>query len=166
MQKHKVGVVGCGYVGTAVSTGLQNVAEVREHDKYIDTARLHSVITNSDIIFLCLPTPMKEDGSCDISIIEEVSKYPNALDAIREYIANAWDADADKLEITIDDNLIKIEDWGTGISNFKVFWGVADQHKSAIEFTTKYGRKPIGRKGLGKLSFAMLGNNISVDLAI
>ena len=34
-------------------------------------------------------------------IIQEISKYPNALDSIREYVANAWDADADRLEITI-----------------------------------------------------------------
>ena len=97
------------------------------------------------------------------SVIEEVSKYPNALDAIREYIANGWDADADRLDITINDNSLRIEDWGTGIANFKVFWGVADQHKSSIELTPKYKRKPIGRKGLGKLSFVMLGNKITVE---
>jgi HSP90 family molecular chaperone len=97
------------------------------------------------------------------SVIEEVSKYPNALDAIREYIANAWDADADRLEITVNDNSLRIEDWGTGIANFDLFWGVADQHKAAIELTPKFGRKPIGRKGLGKLSFAMLGNKITVE---
>ena len=97
------------------------------------------------------------------SVIEEVSKYPNALDSIREYVANSWDADADRLEITLGDNYLKIEDWGTGVSNFKLFWGVADQHKSGIVLTPKYKRKPIGRKGLGKLSYMMLGNKISVE---
>ena len=72
-MEHKVGIVGCGFVGTAVSTGLQVVAEIREHDKYKDTESLHSVVTNSDFIFLCLPTPMNEDGSCDTSIIEDVA---------------------------------------------------------------------------------------------
>jgi len=97
------------------------------------------------------------------SIIEEVSKYPNALDSIREYVANAWDADADRLDITLGDNFLKIEDWGTGISNFKVFWGVANQHKSEIVLTPKFKRKPIGRKGLGKLSFMMLGKKMDVE---
>jgi len=97
------------------------------------------------------------------SVIEEVSKYPNALDAVREYIANGWDADADRMEITVSKEFIKIEDWGTGISNFELFWGVADQHKSEIEYTAKFKRKPIGRKGLGKLSFTMLGKNIGVE---
>ena len=97
------------------------------------------------------------------SVIQEISKYPNALDSIREYVANAWDADADRLEITLADNYLKIEDWGTGISSFKLFWGVADQHKSGIVLTPKFKRKPIGRKGLGKLSYMMLGNKISVE---
>jgi len=63
------------------------------------------------------------------SIIQEISKYPNVYDSVREYVANAWDADADRLEITIADNYLKIEDWGTGIANFELFWGIADQHK-------------------------------------
>ena len=67
---HNVGIIGCGFVGTAVSTCLQNIAEVREHDKYKDTESLDSVVSNSDIIFICLPTPMAEDGSCDTSIVE------------------------------------------------------------------------------------------------
>jgi len=97
------------------------------------------------------------------SIIQEVSKYPKALDAVREYVCNGWDADADRLDITISEEFLRVEDWGTGISNFGVFWGVADQHKAEIEFTPKYKRKPIGRKGLGKLSFSMLGNSIDVE---
>ena len=97
------------------------------------------------------------------SVIEEVSKYPNVLDSIREYVANAWDADSERLEITVKDNSLCIEDWGSGITNFKVFWGVADQHKVAIELTPRFRRKLIGRKGLGKLSFMMIGNKISVE---
>jgi len=97
------------------------------------------------------------------SIIEEVAKYPNALDSIREYVCNGWDADAERLEITINANDLKIEDWGSGISNWSLFWGVADQHKSDVKQTTKLKRKPIGRKGLGKLSYSMLGEGISVE---
>jgi len=96
-------------------------------------------------------------------IIQEISKYPNALDSIREYVANAWDADADRLEITIADNFLRIEDWGTGIANFELFWGIADQHKLDIELTSKFKRKPIGRKGMGKLSYMMLAEKILVE---
>jgi len=97
------------------------------------------------------------------AVIEEVSMYSNALDAIREYVCNGWDADAERIEITLTKKFLRIEDWGTGITNFTRFWAVADQHKSEIESTPKYKRKPIGRKGLGKLSFSMLGNDFSVE---
>lgn len=73
---HKIGVIGCGFVGTAVSTGFQTIlgdkVEVREYDKYKDTESLATVVEESDILFLCLPTPMNDDGSCDISIIQKV----------------------------------------------------------------------------------------------
>ena len=118
---------------------------------------------DSDMSSMVNGQPYSDDIVIHSSVIEEVSKYPNALDALREYIANGWDADAERLEIEIRDNLIRIEDWGSGISSFKLFWGVADQHKSMIDLTPKFKRKPIGRKGLGKLSFAMLGDDISVE---
>ena len=107
--------------------------------------------------------PYADDIVIHSSVIEEISKYPNVLDSIREYVANAWDADSERLEITVRDESLRIEDWGTGITNFEVFWGVADQHKAAVELTPRFRRKPIGRKGLGKLSFMMLGNKISVE---
>ena len=97
------------------------------------------------------------------TILEEVAKYPHVLDSIREYVCNGWDADAERLEITIDANNLKIEDWGSGISNWSLFWGVADQHKSEVQQTTRFKRKPIGRKGLGKLSYSMIGKKISVE---
>jgi nucleotide sugar dehydrogenase len=72
---HKVGVVGVGFVGTAVSTGLEAVLgediEIREYDKFKDSESLDSVVNNSDIVFICLPTPMNEDGSCNTSIVED-----------------------------------------------------------------------------------------------
>lgn len=79
MCEYKIGIVGLGFVGTAVEEGLQSIADIRVHDKYKDTESLRSVVDNSDILFLCLPTPMKEDRSCDISIIEEVIHDINLL---------------------------------------------------------------------------------------
>jgi UDPglucose 6-dehydrogenase len=69
---HKVGIIGLGFVGTAVETGLQSVAEIRSYDKFKDTENLDSVVNNSDIIFVCVPTPMEDSGHCDTSIVEEV----------------------------------------------------------------------------------------------
>ena len=33
---------------------------------------LQELVTKSDVIFVCVPTPMNGDGSCNISIVEEV----------------------------------------------------------------------------------------------
>jgi UDPglucose 6-dehydrogenase len=82
-MQHRVGVIGVGFVGTAVSVGLETVlgdaVEIREYDKYKDTESIDSVVNNSDIVFICLPTPMNEDGSCDASIVmggvREVAAY-------------------------------------------------------------------------------------------
>ena len=76
VPNYKIGVIGTGFVGSAVSAGLQSIlgndVDIREHDKYKNSESLESVISNSNITFLCLPTPMAEDGSCDLSIIESV----------------------------------------------------------------------------------------------
>jgi UDPglucose 6-dehydrogenase len=62
--------------GNAVSFGFSNVlgssVDIREYDKYKDTESLEDVVFNSDILFVCLPTPMKTSGACDTSIIDSV----------------------------------------------------------------------------------------------
>jgi UDPglucose 6-dehydrogenase len=76
---HKVGIIGHGFVGLACETGLQNVSEVRIHDKYKPSESLEAVVNNSNILFICVPTPMKEDGSCDTSIVEQVARDINKV---------------------------------------------------------------------------------------
>ena len=66
-----IGVVGIGIVGEAVAFGLSSIGhEVVEHDIRFDT-KLEDVL-GCDIVYLCVPTPSKEDGGCDTSIIEQV----------------------------------------------------------------------------------------------
>ena len=68
-----VGIVGQGFVGSAIREGLKNYHNVIAYD--IDPARsmavsLDQVVHNSEIIFVCLPTPMRNSGECDIRILE------------------------------------------------------------------------------------------------
>lgn len=80
---YKIACVGCGFVGSAVSAGfnllLGDKVDIREYDKYKDTESLETVVNHSDILFIALPTPMNEDGSCDISIIESVIEEVNSI---------------------------------------------------------------------------------------
>lgn len=73
---HRVGCLGIGFVGSAISAGLSCVlkdkVEIREYDKYKDTESLESVVNHSDILFVAVPTPMLESGACDSSIVSSV----------------------------------------------------------------------------------------------
>ena len=77
MKKLKVGVIGNGFVGEAISFAFSSVFEIFVYDinplKTIDD--LESV-HNCDFVFICVPTPMFEDGSQDLSYVE--STFENA----------------------------------------------------------------------------------------
>src|SRR3990167_6585799 len=79
---HKLGVLGVGYVGSAVSECfellLQDKVEIREYDKFKPTESLETVVNHSNVLFVCVPTPMREDGSCDTTIVESVVEELNA----------------------------------------------------------------------------------------
>ena len=72
MTKLKLGIIGHGFVGKATDFGFNKNIE-----KYIVDPKLGTNIQDledfkPDIIFICVPTPMSDDGSQDSSIIEKV----------------------------------------------------------------------------------------------
>ena len=75
----KIGIVGQGYVGTAVKTVFEKHYEINTFDLNgnCNCKTLHELVNTSDIIFVCVPTPMKKDGSCEINIVETVIKDIN-----------------------------------------------------------------------------------------
>lgn len=87
----KIGIIGYGFVGQAVANGFQTSSGGKDtiiwYDKYKDGASLEDTIKNSEFIFVCLPTPMKEDESgIDLSIFEDmipqITKYTDNTDKI------------------------------------------------------------------------------------
>jgi len=74
-----IGIVGQGYVGTAVKSVFEKHYKVNTFDLNGNCSckTLHELVNNSDVIFVCVPTPMKKDGSCDTSIVENVVKDIN-----------------------------------------------------------------------------------------
>ena len=76
----KIGIIGQGFVGTAVKEGMSSYYDINTYDKNpkLRTCEtLHELVNTNDFIFVCVPTPMKKDGSCDISIVEGVVKDIN-----------------------------------------------------------------------------------------
>ena len=83
----KIGIIGQGFVGSAVKEKLRLNFEVHAYDKYNEhnckvygpdlkngthETSVDSLVKNCDIIFICVPTPMYEDGECDTRIVESV----------------------------------------------------------------------------------------------
>tara|TARA_R110001592_G_scaffold10504_6_gene54352 strand:- start:87 stop:917 length:831 start_codon:yes stop_codon:yes gene_type:complete len=69
-----IGIIGQGFVGTAVNEGLAKHFKIETYDIVKDStcASLKELYDKSNIIFLCLPTPMEKDGKCHLGIIEPV----------------------------------------------------------------------------------------------
>lgn len=68
-----VGVVGHGYVGKAVEHFFGSMCKVLVHDKAKpELSGITEVVEKSEVIFVCVPTPMRKDGSCYTGIVEEV----------------------------------------------------------------------------------------------
>ena len=70
----KIGIVGQGYVGTAVKTVFEKHYKCNTFDikQECNCDTLQELVTKSEVIFVCVPTPMNKDGSCDITIVQSV----------------------------------------------------------------------------------------------
>jgi len=72
INKFRIGIVGHGFVGKAVDYGFEHpdVKKFLVDPKY-DTTIDDLVEFNPNIVFVCTPTPMGEDGSVDSSATED-----------------------------------------------------------------------------------------------
>ena len=93
--------------------------------------------------------------------------YSNTPAVLAEVIANSWDADARNVDVQFDfeNKTIKIVDDGHGMSvadiNEKYLY-VGYQKRSGNCLSTLGGRRPMGRKGIGKLSLFSIADKYSV----
>ena len=85
-----VGIIGMGYVGSALKEGFKKYHKIETFDiqSSLSTCKTEEdLVSKADIIFLCLPTPMKKSGVCDISIVEgTISKLDKIIDIKSEKI--------------------------------------------------------------------------------
>ena len=91
ISKH-IGIIGSGFVGSAVRYGFSpNVgvdARVRVYDKNPSksTHSLNDVVIESDIIFLSVPTPSNKDGTINVDIVDgalnDINVYSTSVDNI------------------------------------------------------------------------------------
>lgn len=73
----KIGIVGLGYVGNAVRFSYQkNASHIKLIEIDIDPSKnchgTYQELKDADVVFVCVPSPPKEDGSCDSGPLESV----------------------------------------------------------------------------------------------
>jgi len=76
MNIKRVGIIGQGFVGTALKEAFSPHYEVLTYDKFRDDLSTHKsaadISHKCEAIFVCVPTPMNPDGSCSTSIVDSV----------------------------------------------------------------------------------------------
>ena len=73
-----VGIVGLGIVGKAVADGMKElgnevyVNDIRPIPEGYTPITTYDMVNLCEVIFICVPTPQREDGGCDLSTIYQV----------------------------------------------------------------------------------------------
>jgi UDPglucose 6-dehydrogenase len=79
----KIGIIGQGFVGSAVREGMKNHYDIKAYDKdptkFSNVSGIEDIVKLCNIIFVCVPTPMRKTGECDLNIlhkaIQEINDY-------------------------------------------------------------------------------------------
>ena len=81
----KIGIIGKGFVGTAVAHGFSDQTGYSAQIKIYDTNPIRSsnsldeTVNDSEFIFLSVPTPASINGVIDLSIVDNVLKQINEI---------------------------------------------------------------------------------------
>ena len=75
MKIKKIGIVGLGYVGTAIYDFFKDHYEVIFLDPEKENSSSKEEINTCDLGVVCVPTPIAEDKSCDLSLVEETVNW-------------------------------------------------------------------------------------------
>ena len=90
-KKLKLGIIGHGFVGKATDWGFDRNIEKFIVDPLLETTISDLKNFSPEIVFICVPTPMSNDGSQDSSIIESVvnelsDKCPQTIKVVKSTV--------------------------------------------------------------------------------
>jgi hypothetical protein len=115
------------------------------------------------------PTHVLYELKIDLQVLKHlgIGLYSNVPAIASEMVANAYDADAKRVDITVKSDEICIQDDGLGMNvedaNKKFLTVGYDKRASGETETPKLKRKPMGRKGIGKLSAFAIADEVEVQ---
>lgn len=90
--------------------------------------------------------------------------YGESIELIRELVNNAYDADATEVKVEIKDDIITVEDNGTGmdLSGLKQYFNIGSPEKRIYRKSPKFERDRIGEFGIGKFASLSACNHFEV----
>lgn len=90
--------------------------------------------------------------------------YSQSLDLVRELVANAWDADATWVKISLLDSSLIVEDNGSGMDqiDLRQYFTIGSTLKKEQPLTEKFKRVRIGEFGIGKFAPLSLCNRFEL----
>jgi UDP-glucose 6-dehydrogenase len=145
MKNKKVALVGLGFVGKAM---LKLFPDAIIYDRYLNGGIGNmSKVNEAGVAFIAVPTPLKEDGRLDISIVEDtISKCECDLIVLRSTVNPG---DCDKFEKKYNKNILMVPEYvGETVSHplldeskrgFLIIGGRPENRRKLIElFTTVY----------------------------
>lgn len=96
-----------------------------------------------------------------------IGLYSNIPAVLSEVVANSWDANASRVDITIDEagSWISVKDDGWGMTESEInnrFLKVGYRKRDDPTAPKLKGRLPMGRKGIGKLALFSIADSIEV----
>ena len=72
-MRKKVGIIGHGFVGKGMEAMFSGAFDIAVYD-IAKPPHDPWVLAGSDLILICVPTPMAEDGSCDVAHVMSAAK--------------------------------------------------------------------------------------------
>jgi UDPglucose 6-dehydrogenase len=70
----KIGIIGMGFVGGTTAKVLEKEHEIIPYDKFKKQHQDYSRLKETEVVFICVPTPMKPSGEMDYSAIHNSIK--------------------------------------------------------------------------------------------
>lgn len=105
----------------------------------------------------------------DLNVLNHlgIGLYSSTPAVVTEIVANAWDADAERVDIKITDGEILVQDDGHGMGAAELQGrflkvGYARREQPGGGLSPKHKRPVMGRKGIGKLAMFSLANRIDI----